>query len=249
MDRLLTSEILDEEVTGLCGERYSRTGLLDGRFRRCGSYPGSIRIGDERVPIDVPCVRDVQAERERPLESYQQMKQPVAVGERMEEALLPGLSQRDYRRVGPAFLDGSGLSQSSASRVFVERSRRAGGLRDALAARGDFVALWIDGRYLASRQMVICLGLTMDGRKGPLGFIETTTENDGPRRRMMGLLEVEQKMPRIDHAKDLPLLRAALLREIEPQHPPEMEPLAQKHFTRLASMPPFPLTQADSPVR
>jgi transposase-like protein len=176
--RLLASEILDEEVVGLCGERYSRDKPLDGCYRRWGSNPGSIRIGDERVPLDVPRVRDVEAERERPLQSYQQMKQPVDVGERLEEAILLGLSQRDYGRVASAFLDGFGLSQSSVSRAFVERSRRA---LEAFERRDlseeDFVALWIDGKYLASRQVVICLGLTMDGRKVPLGFIETTTEN------------------------------------------------------------------------
>lgn len=176
--RLLASEILDEEVAGLCGERYSRDKPLEGRYRRWGSNPGSIRIGEERVPIDVPRVRDARAERERPLESYQQMKQPVDVGERLEETILLGLSQRDYGRVASAFLDGFGLSQSSVSRAFQQRSRRA---LEAFETRSleedDFVALWIDGKYLASRQVVICLGLTMDGRKVPLGFIETTTEN------------------------------------------------------------------------
>jgi putative transposase len=33
------------------------------------------------------------------------------------------------------------------------------------------------GKYLARHQMVICLGLSADGRKIPMGFIETTTEN------------------------------------------------------------------------
>lgn len=386
--RLLASEILDEEVIGLCGERYSRDKPLDARYRRWGSNPGSIRIGAERVPIDVPRVRDIEAERERPLESYQQMKQPVEVDQRMEEALLLGLSQRDYGRVASAFLDGFGLSQSSVSRAFQERSMRAlHAFETRDLSEEDFVALWIDGKYLASRQVVICLGLTMDGRKVPLGFIETTTENTeaikglftdlvgrglrfdegllcvidgakglfkavrevfgeyaqiqrcqwhkrenvvsylpkkhqaGYRRRLqrayqkpdyteakaalmeihveleklnrsaarsllegleetltlhrlglfeqlgkslkttncienlnsqlskylgrvkrwmdsdqrqrwvaMGLLEVEQKMRRIDHAEDLPLLRAALLREIEPPHPSETEPLAEESF-------------------
>lgn len=386
--RLLAREILDEEVIGLCGERYSREKPLDSRYRRWGSNPGSIRIDQERVPIEVPRVRDVEADCERPLESYGQMKRPVEINQRLEEAILLGLSQRDYGRVASAFLDGFGLSQSSVSRAFQERSRRA---LEAFERRSlkekDFVALWIDGKYLAGQQVVICLGLTMDGRKMPLGFIETTTENsvaikglltdlvgrglsfdqgllcviDGGkglykavrevfgdfaqvqrcqwhkrenvvsylpkknqasyRRRLqrayqrpdygeakaalmeihaelervnrsaarslmegleetltlhrlglfeqlgrslkttncienlnsqlvkyigrvkrwmdsdqrqrwvaMGLLEVEQKMRRIDHAEHLPLLRAALLREIDPQHPSEMEPLAERNF-------------------
>lgn len=176
--RLLAREILDEEVGGLCGERYSRDKPLDGRYRRWGSNPGSIRIDQERVPIQVPRVRDVEAGCERPLETYQQMKHPVEIDQRLEEAILLGLSQRDYGRVASAFVDGFGLSQSSVSRAFQERSRRA---LEAFEQRSlveeDVVALWIDGKYLAGRQVVICLGLTLDGRKLPLGFVETTTEN------------------------------------------------------------------------
>ena len=69
------------------------------------------------------------------------MKEPVEIDRRFEEALLLGLSQRDYGRVTGVFLDGFGLSQSSVSRVFQERSRRA---LEAFEARSladeDFVA-------------------------------------------------------------------------------------------------------------
>src|SRR5690606_15630463 len=185
--RLLAREILEDEVGSLCGARYSRDKPLDGRYRRWGHNPGSIRIGAERVPIEVPRVRDVEAEQERSLESYQQMKAPIEMDQRLEEAILLGLSQRDYGRVAGAFLDGFGLSQSSVSRVFQERSRTA---LEAFEARElseeDFVALWIDGKYLAGVQMVICLGLTIDGRKLPLGFVETTTENSAA---IKGLLQ------------------------------------------------------------
>ena len=174
--RLLAREILDDEVGCLCGERYSRD--KPGRYRRWGSNPGSIRIQHERVPIDVPRVRDIETDCERPLQGYQQMKEPVEIDQRLEDSILLGLSQRDYGRVASAFLDGFGLSQSSVSRAFQERSRRALEAFEARSlAEDDIVALWIDGKYLAGVQVVICLGLTMDGRKLTLGFVETTTEN------------------------------------------------------------------------
>ncbi len=47
---------------------------LFGRFRRWGTNPGSVRIDHERVPIRVPRVRDIDDARERPLESYQHLK-------------------------------------------------------------------------------------------------------------------------------------------------------------------------------
>jgi len=51
---MLAREILEEEVTHLAGRRYARDKPLDGRYCRWGTNPGSISIGDERVPIQVP---------------------------------------------------------------------------------------------------------------------------------------------------------------------------------------------------
>jgi len=90
MARLLAEEILDEEVESLAGECYSRKG--EGNpFRRWGSNSGSIRIDGEKVPIDVPRVRNTGAEEERSLESYQAMKS-AEVGPEMVKAILLGLS-------------------------------------------------------------------------------------------------------------------------------------------------------------
>jgi transposase-like protein len=175
---MLACELLEDEVSALCGERYRRDKPFDGRYSRWGSNPGSIKVRQERVPIEIPRVRDTESCREQPLEVYQQMKTAIDIEGAMEEAILLGLSQRDYGRVAGAFVDGFGLSQSSVSRSFQERSRKA---LEAFEQRSlgeeDFVALWIDGKHLAGVQMVICLGLTIDGRKLPLGFVETTTEN------------------------------------------------------------------------
>jgi transposase-like protein len=176
--RMLACELLEDEVTALCGERYRREKPFDGRYSRWGSNPGSIKIRQERVPIEIPRVRETEAGREQPLKVYQQMKTSVDIDGAMEEAILLGLSQRDYGRVAGAFVDGFGLSQASVSRSFQERSRKAlKAFEQRPLAEEDFVALWIDGKYLAGVQMVICLGLTIDGRKLPLGFVETTTEN------------------------------------------------------------------------
>jgi len=117
MARLLAEELLDEEVESLAGERYSRK--EDGNpFRRWGSNSGSIRIDGEKVPIDVPRVRDTDTEEERSLDSYQTMKS-AEVGPEMVKAILLGLSQGDYGEVAGQFVDGFGLSQSSVSRRFL----------------------------------------------------------------------------------------------------------------------------------
>ena len=178
MAYLVAEELLDEELISLTGRKYDRDKPLGGQYRRWGSNPGSIRIDEERVPIRVPRVRDVEASQERPLESYQRLKEGIDIDERLEKSILLGLSTRDYQSVSGSILEGFGLSQSSVSRAFQERSAKA--LEEFESRRFDdkeFVALWLDGKYLARHQIVICLGLTEYGHKIPLGFVETTTEN------------------------------------------------------------------------
>lgn len=177
MARLLAREIMEEEVVGLAGERYSRDKPNGGRYSRWGCNPGSIAVGEERAPIQVPRVRDQLAGHERPLESYRRMREPMTVDDQLQRAILLGLSQRDYEEVASRFADGFGLSQSTVSRRFQERSRQVLEEFESRTFDDDFVGLWIDGKHLAKEQIVICLGLTLDGRKLPLGFVETTTEN------------------------------------------------------------------------
>jgi transposase-like protein len=178
MAYMLAEEILREETTMLTGEKYERDKPCGGRYRRWGTNPGSVRIDRERVPIRVPRVRDVEASEERPLESYGRLKEGIEIDDRLEQSILLGLSTRDYAGVAGSLLEGFGLSASSVSRAFQERSASA--LEAFEQRRLDeetFIGLWIDGKYLSAQQMVICLGLTEDGRKMPLGFVETTTEN------------------------------------------------------------------------
>lgn len=176
--RMLVREIIDEEVDQLAGARYQRHKPHEGRYYRWGRNPGSVKLGSERLPLEVPRVRDQVEDKERPLESYQALHEGVAVEDHLDEAILLGLSQRDYERVARGFVDGFGLSQSSVSRAFVARSTQAlERFEQRSLAEDDFVALWLDGKTLASEQIVLCLGLRLDGVKRVLGFVECSTEN------------------------------------------------------------------------
>jgi transposase-like protein len=179
MARLLAEEILEEEVVSLAGERYSRK--QDGNsLRRWGSNSGSIRIDEEKVPIDVPRVRDTDAEEERSLRSYQAMKEADA-GEELVRATLLGLSQGDYKQVASQFVDGFGLSQSSVSRRFQERAQKAlEEFENRSLEEENFLALWIDGKRVAGEQMIVCMGVTEAGYKKVLGFTQATSERSEP---------------------------------------------------------------------
>lgn len=176
--RVLAASILEEEVRSLAGERYARQKPHGGRYVRWGSNPGSIRLGAERVPVEVPRVRNQEQGAERPLDAYQQMHDGADPSPEMAEAILLGLAQRDYERVARTTADSFGLSQSTVSRRFTDEAAQAlQELESRDLSDGTYVALWLDGKQLRGRQVVICLGATKTGQKRVLGFVEASTEN------------------------------------------------------------------------
>jgi transposase-like protein len=168
--------VLDEEVRQLAGERYARKGEGESG-RRYGSNRGSVRLGGQRVPIRVPRVRGEDGEA--PLESYQKLRGSGEPDEVLLRRVLYGISCRDYEDAAEAIPGAIGLSRSTVSRRFVEAS--AGQLR-AFQERDlsgeDVVALFLDGKTFAEDTMVIALGITQDGRKRALGFVQAGTENE-----------------------------------------------------------------------
>ena len=52
----------------------------------------------------------------------------------------------------------------------------------------EFVALILDGKSFGTDEMVIALGVTIEGRKIPLGFVQTGTENERVGRQLLDQL-------------------------------------------------------------
>lgn len=178
LSRFLINGILDEEVIVLAGERYKHSKPHDGRYTRWGYNPGSVKIGDERIRVNIPRVYDKTGQKNVSLSTYDQLKQIPEVRDQLLKGVIKGLSMGDYRQVIQNLHDSFGLSRSSISREFIEQSAeklKAFEQRDL--SSNEFVGLFIDGKYLAKEQIVIVLGVTVKGDKLPLGFIQTTTEN------------------------------------------------------------------------
>jgi len=177
--KLLANQIIDDEVKEKAGERYNREKPEGGRYSRWGSNPGSIRIGEEKVKVKVPRIRDNKESVTRSPESYQKLRSIELPSESLMKKTILGLSQHDYQEVVKMGLESFGLSQSSVSKAFIEESSKA---LEEFEKRDlglyDFIALVIDGKYLSKQNIVIALGITISGEKIPLGFIETTTENN-----------------------------------------------------------------------
>ncbi len=72
-----------------------------------------------------------------------------------------------------------GLSKSTVSRRFVQATAaKLRQFQERSLADLDLVALFIDGKSFAEEEMLIALGVTLEGKKVPLGFIQAATENE-----------------------------------------------------------------------
>lgn len=171
-------EALDAEVTALAGTRYCRT---DGRpgVVRWGQQPGSVYLADQKLAVPVPRIRDRGANREIPLTTYERLQVPRVADVGLFRKVLVGLTCRQYAACAEGVPTAFGLSASSVSRRFIRASaRHLRALCERRLDRDEFVAVVLDGKTFAQDTMVMALGLTLQGQKTILGFVQTATENE-----------------------------------------------------------------------
>lgn len=167
-------EELQAEVLQLVGERYSR----EGNAGRWGSNPGSVCLGDQRVSIKVPRVMDRMSGKSVPLESYQALRNGSLLDEVAFRRVLCGISTAKYEEAALSVPQTFGIKKSSISKKFIRASgRQLQKLLNRPLKDEDIIAIFIDGKYFADNQIVIAVGVTIQGEKIVLGFIESSTEN------------------------------------------------------------------------
>jgi len=173
---MLVSEELQREVEQLAGERYRRKRGEEKNYRY-GSNPGSVKLAGQRVPIDVPRLRGRKGEVA--LESYQQMSQGGEMDETLFRRVLYGISCRNYESAAEAIPGAIGLSKTTVSDRFIESSSKyLKELQERDLKPLDIVAIFLDGKTFADDEIVVALGVTLQGDKVFLGFVETDTENE-----------------------------------------------------------------------
>jgi putative transposase len=173
---MLAGEVIEHEVTALCGERYARDGSR--KATRYGSQRGSITIAGRKVGIEKPRVRAADGGGEIDLSSYRRLRRKGAMGEAVLERMARGVSCRNYEGVVTASCEGFGMKKSSVSRDFIKAS--AARLKELVERRLDgerFVAIFIDGIVYAGATMIVALGVSIKGDKTILGLRQGATEN------------------------------------------------------------------------
>jgi transposase-like protein len=172
-------DALSWEVRRLAGGRYQRSGRPAGRVRWGRQPGGPVYLLDQKVPLQVPRVRDRRRRCEIPLEIYTRLQQPRQGDGGLLRRVLLGLSARRYRECAEAVPEAFGLSSSTVSRRFIRASaRKLQQLAERRLDGDECVALFLDGKTFAEDELVIALGITVRGEKVVLGFVETATENE-----------------------------------------------------------------------
>lgn len=178
MTRLMTNQIMEDIVREKTGERYEHAINGEKKYYRHGFNPGSIKMNDQRLPIEIPRIREVSSGNCISLPELEKLKTIAEPSDDFLKKIIHGISTRDYKKVTHHLAESFGLSSSQVSREFIEQSEQAfKHFSERTFEDHTFVALLIDGKYLASQQMIVALGITDKGIKIPLDFIQTSTEN------------------------------------------------------------------------
>ena len=168
---------LEAEVTALAGARYQRAGRQPGHVR-WSQQQGSVYLGDQKLPIRFPRVRNVHTNAEVPLVTYEKLQRPRDLDAGLLRRVLVGLSCGRYRECAETVPETFGVARATVSRRFIRAS--AAQLK-ALVERDltgeDLVAVFLDGKSLAGDAVVLAVGITLTGQKVVLGLVQTATEN------------------------------------------------------------------------
>ena len=179
------TEELQKAVVELAGPRYQRK-EADQPLRRWGSQRGSVYLSDQKLPVDVPRVRNTDNGTEVQLHAYQALQTPRNLDEGLLLRMLKGIATRNYETCAETVPETFGLSSSSVSRRYVKATaRKLAEFQERSLEGYDLVALFLDGKSFADEQIIVALGVTIDGQKIPLGFVQAATENERVCRRFL----------------------------------------------------------------
>jgi transposase-like protein len=168
------NETLQAEWATLVGERYAR-GKAMGPW---GSNRGAVYLLDQKLRVRVPRVRRKDTDEEIPLASYIRLQEPGVIEEMALKRVLNGVSQANYRDAALSVPETFGISRDSVSKKWIRASAKK---LETLQTRDltgiDIVAMILDGKAFGDNEMITALGVTIEGEKTILGFIEASTEN------------------------------------------------------------------------
>ena len=187
-------------------------GRQAGEVRWHGRQGGSVAIGQAKVRLQRPRLRNAQGEVSVP--AYAALAGDGDLSRRIADILVCNVSTRKYARVVHRCAEEVGISKSAVSRQFVKESTQAlAKLMSRSFADMDIVAVYVDGIIVASHHIIAAVGVDAQGAKHVLGLASGSSENAKVVKDLLGALAergVDLNEPRLWVINGSKALRSAI---------------------------------------
>ncbi|MDP2644033.1 MAG: transposase [Desulfobacterales bacterium] len=111
--------------------------------------------------------------------NFQRFDKPRQLDEGVMKKVLLGLSCGRYEETARNIPEAFGLSRSTVSRRTIRASaRKLQALMSRPLNQDDFVALFVDGKSFSEDGIILVVGITIEGEKRILGFVQAATEKE-----------------------------------------------------------------------
>ena len=171
----LAEEMMHWEVNGLAGPKNQADPNRDNV--RWGTQTGYCVVGGQKVPLERPRVRNARR-HEVPLGSYEVLQQASLMEDSVWHKIMHGLTTRRYGEVVRELEQAYGIEKSTVSEHFIEASRRhLEKLQQRSLSEDAFCTMMVDGTPFGDQDVVVAIGLTLQGQKKVLGLHQGATEN------------------------------------------------------------------------
>jgi transposase-like protein len=172
--RMMAESFLLMDREEQSGPEYAPT---NPSLQKWASQGGSVYIGDQKVKVQVPRMRDI-ALGEVQLPSYLKMKRPGQFSEELLQKLLRGVSERKYQETVVQGAQAFGVSPSTVSRKVVEvTTKKLKEFVERDLSKFNPFAIYVDTIHRGGEAFIVALGVNLEGEKIALGFWQGATEN------------------------------------------------------------------------
>jgi transposase-like protein len=152
-------------------------GKASGEIRHYGSQRGCVQLADRKVRVKRPRLRH-KTEGEVAIPAYEALRKNQAASQYMLDALMRGISTREYHEVLPKMAETVGVSRSSVSRQAMEASvEQLKQLQERRWDQVEILVIYVDGQRFAEHHILSAVGVDLEGHKHILGIASGATEN------------------------------------------------------------------------
>ncbi len=157
-----------------------RPGKKAGPIGWHGRQKGVVPLAERKLRVEKPRLRRKGKGRRKEVQipAYEAMLVNSALGRRILEILMRGVSNRNYREILPQMAQTVGVSKSQVSREFIEASEQS--LKELCERRfddKDILVIYLDGIQFGQVHVIVALGVDSEGYKHVLGLREGASEN------------------------------------------------------------------------